>query len=70
MRTRLKKHLPRNITRFDGKKEETLVLTAKELRSIYYTTKYDMELGNLLKNALLAEKLDKRNRDNLKNIPF
>ena len=49
------KHLPRHITKYNGK-EETLELSEKDLQHVYNTMRFDMELGNMLKDVLLKEK--------------
>ena len=65
MRTR-RKNLPRNIVRFNGTKEEQL-----ELQHLRNVVMYDFKLGNLLFNAIKADKEAKQLEEDLKyNIPF
>ena len=59
-------NLPRNVKVWNGKKEETL-----ELQHIKNVVMYDFKLGNLLFNAIKAEKKAKQLEEDLKfNIPF
>ena len=64
-KTRLK-NLPRNIVLFNGTKEEQL-----ELQHLKNVVMYDFKLGNLLFNAIKADKKAKQMEEDLKfNIPW
>lgn len=66
---RITARLPRHITRFTGTREEQL-----ELQHLKNVTIYDFKLGNLLFNAIKAEKkakeINERAKIDFENIPF
>ena len=60
------KHLPKTILKYSGKKEEVL-----ELQHIKNVLAYDFQLGNLLKDAIMAENNYTKTLEDMKyNIPF